>query len=214
MPRLVLAKWHHKRFPTTEIKKLIPQMPYQIPEHPIRVRSGTGEEHLRRLFPRQLRLKEIAKSVTKLVDQERIELPYFRAYETRNYTERLIAEAMRYGDCHKPTMEVANFYLNDKTLVHKLFKVLVPRYLNFTTSFTAMHLLPGMEIDWKDPKATRHLGQKVVLELKGNPYPSIFPDRVNNSKSLLHNILLAEASKEYYRKKTAAAAEGKPSEVD
>ena len=51
----------------------------------------------------------------------------------------------------------------------------------------------------------------------GNPYPSIFPDRVNNSKSLLHNILLAEASKEYYRKKTADAAadaEGKPSEVD
>ena len=72
-------------------------MPYQIPDHPIRVRSGTGEEHLRRLFPRQLRLKEIAKSVTKLVDQERLELPYFRAYETRNYTERVRGQCFVYS---------------------------------------------------------------------------------------------------------------------
>jgi len=107
----------------------MPQMPYVIPNDPIKVRGHRDQEHLRRLFPFQMRLKEIAKSVNKLIDEERIELPYFRGYETRNYTERvftscctrvlsyidflqLIAEAMRYGDCHKTTMEVANFYLN------------------------------------------------------------------------------------------------------
>ena len=64
-------------------------MAYEIPDKPIKVRGGTGQEHLRRLFGNQLRLKEIAKSVTKLVDEERIELPYYRGYETRNYTERV-----------------------------------------------------------------------------------------------------------------------------
>ena len=67
----------------------MPATPFQILNGPIKVRGGTGEEHLRRLFPRQMRLKEIAKSVTALVDQERIEMAYFRAYETRNYTERV-----------------------------------------------------------------------------------------------------------------------------
>lgn len=68
----------------------MPQMPYKIPDKPIKVRGGTHLEHLRRLFVEQMRLKEIAKTVTKLIDQERIELPYYRGYETRNYTERVI----------------------------------------------------------------------------------------------------------------------------
>lgn len=32
-----------------------------------------------------------------------------------------------YGDKHKHTMEMADWWLEDKSLVHKLFKVLVPR---------------------------------------------------------------------------------------
>ena len=64
-------------------------MPYEIPRKPIKVRGGTHKEHLRRLFPFQMRLKEIARHVTKLVDEERIELPYFSGYEIRNYTERV-----------------------------------------------------------------------------------------------------------------------------
>ena len=68
----------------------MPQMPYVIPDKPINVKGGTGLEHLRRLYAPQMRLKEIAKSVTMLVDEERIELPYYRGYETRNYTERVI----------------------------------------------------------------------------------------------------------------------------
>lgn len=64
-------------------------MPYAIPDKPIKVRGGRNLEHLRREFSGQMRLKAIAKSVTKLIDEERIELAYFRAYEVRNYTERV-----------------------------------------------------------------------------------------------------------------------------
>lgn len=201
MPRLVIAKWIRKPFPTTPVDKLIPQMPYEIPDKPIKVRGGRNLEYLRRLFPHQERLRTIAKSVNKLIDEERVEFNYFRGYEVRNYTERLIAEAIRYGDCHKPTMELANFYLNDKTLIHKLFKVLVPRYLNYTTSFTSMHLLPSMKIDWSNPEEKQTVTQKVIIELKENPYPPITEYKIDR-KNLLHNILLSEASKDYYRQKT------------
>lgn len=37
----------------------------------------------------QMRLLEIGRSLTKLVRDERVELPYYRAYEVRNYTERV-----------------------------------------------------------------------------------------------------------------------------
>jgi len=74
------------------------------------------------------RLKLMRKTVTALVRHERIELNLQRADEARPYAERLISEAIRYGDTHRPTMQLADFWLEDKTLVPKLFKVLVPRY--------------------------------------------------------------------------------------
>jgi large subunit ribosomal protein L17 len=67
-------------------------------------------------------------TVTALIRHERIELNFRKADEARPYAERLISEAIRYGDTHKPTMELADFWLEDKTLVPKLFKVLAPRY--------------------------------------------------------------------------------------
>lgn len=73
---------------------------------------------------------------------------------------QLISDAIRYGDCHKTTMEMADFWLTEKQLVHKLFKVLVPRYENYTTSYTRM---------WKASQMypTGHF-RRSVLELKGN----------------------------------------------
>lgn len=93
-----------------------------------------------------------------------------------------------------------------------------------------MHLLPSIDIDWSDKKQTRHVDQKVVLELKGtcatsfvfsiciaifhlgNPYPRIFPDSTYN-KNLLHNILLSEVSKDYYKQKTAQEKERSDKDV-
>ena len=56
-------------------------------------------------------------------------------------------------------MEMADYWLEEKQLVHKLFKVLVPRYQNHDSSFTQMFLAPN-----KYPG--KHSGS-AVLELKG-----------------------------------------------
>lgn len=55
---------------------------------------------------------------------------------------QLISDAIRYGDCHKATMEMADYWLVEKQLVHKLFKVLVPRYENYNVSYIRMLSAP------------------------------------------------------------------------
>lgn len=57
------------------------------------------------------RLKILSDSITNLIKFERVELPLHKAEEIRPYTERLITEAIRYGDCHVPTMELADFWI-------------------------------------------------------------------------------------------------------
>ncbi|XP_046982376.1 39S ribosomal protein L17, mitochondrial [Schistocerca americana] len=150
------------------------------------------------------RLKKLRKTVTALVKFERIELNYNRADEARGYAERLISEAIRHGDCHKPTMEIADYWLLEKQLVHKLFKVLVPRYKDYTISYT--RLLPAPTI-----YPGSHLARS-VLELRGNIYPPLVPDTTSN-RGLLHNVLLDEARREFRAKKYAeiAASVGKSS---
>ena len=66
----------------------MPQIPYVVPDQEIKVR-GSSKHWLRLHFGRQMRLQEIAKSITQLIRDERIELSYYRAYEVRNYTERV-----------------------------------------------------------------------------------------------------------------------------
>lgn len=85
-------------------------------------------------------------------------------------------------------MEVANFYLLEKQLIHKLFKVLVPRYENYQVSYTRMFRAPR--------EYPGHYRKRSVLELRGNPYPSLVPD-FNSNRNLLHNVLLDEARKAY-----------------
>lgn len=114
------------------------------------------------------------------------------------YAERLISEAIRYGDCHKPTMEMADYWLIEKQLVHKLFKVLVPRFQDYNVSYTKLYRAPKPPIPGdQNPKA--------VLELRGHPYPSLLPDNSSN-KNLIHNVLLEEAKRAYRAKKYAEIA--------
>lgn len=56
---------------------------------------------------------------------------------------QLISDAIRYGDCHKETMEMADYWLGEKQIVHKLFKVLVPRYKDCPVSYTRMIKAPN-----------------------------------------------------------------------
>lgn len=92
-------------------------------------------------------------------------------------------------------MEIADYWLTEKQLVHKLFKVLVPRYQNYNFSFTRLYRTPGTGDGYS----------KAVLELRGNPYPSLLPDTHTN-RNLIHNVLLDEARREYRKQKYAEIA--------
>lgn len=118
---------------------------------------------------------------------------------------QLISEAIRHGDCHKPTMEAADFWLFEKQLVHKLFKVLVPRYENSHLSYTRMYNAPK-------PQYARVL-DKAVLELRGNPYPDLLNKKSNN-KYLIQNVLLDAAKQDYRQTKYAEMAENIGNKTD
>lgn len=94
-------------------------------------------------------------------------------------------------------MEMADYWLVEKQLVHKLFKVLAPRYQDYKVSFTRMYRAP------RPYPGEKYL--KAILELRGNPYPSLLPDTHSN-RNLIHNILLDEARREYRIQKYADIA--------
>ncbi|XP_048483143.1 39S ribosomal protein L17, mitochondrial [Plutella xylostella] len=172
-----------------EVSKLVSKLRIKVNPQPRKLRNGQGPEG---------RLNKLRKTVTGLIKHERIELNYPRADEARHYAERLISEAIRHGDCHKPTMKMADYWLLEKELVHKLFKVLAPRYENFDSSFTRMYRAPK-------PQVERDVS-KSVLELKGNPFPSL-TTRHANSRLLIQNILLDAAKYDYRQSKYAEMAD-------
>lgn len=56
-------------------------------------------------------------------------------------------------------MEMADYWIEEKQLIHKLFKVLVPRYNDYKTSYTMLYRAPKAYPDIVYPRS--------VLELKG-----------------------------------------------
>ena len=109
-----------------------------------------------------------------------------------------------------------------------MFKVLVPRYINYSESFTQMHLLPLPvektlnKWDEKTQQQDTDVFQSVVLELKGyislsylslyqfynificflgNPFPKVTNEPIDN-KNLLTNVLIRAAKNEYFNQKT------------
>ncbi|ELU02824.1 hypothetical protein CAPTEDRAFT_227588 [Capitella teleta] len=142
------------------------------------------------------RLERMTIIVNSLVRHERIEGSHQYMDEARGYTERLLQIAAQ-GDKNHEAMDVANYWLKDKDLIHKLFKVLVPRYENYTTCATRMWTLP---VEYPGGK-----NKTSILELKGNPWPPVVPNPRNNSKSLI-NVLLHNAKKDY----RSASKDGTP----
>lgn len=105
----------------------------------------------------------------------------------------MISDAIRHGDQHGPTMEMADYYIKEKQYIHKLFKVLVPRFQNMPLSYTRMYKAP--------PEYPRQGSRPLaVLELRGNPFPPLKPD-LSMNRNLIHNVLLHHAKKEYRREK-------------
>ncbi|XP_042865074.1 39S ribosomal protein L17, mitochondrial-like [Penaeus japonicus] len=172
-----------------EIRKLIPALRVAIQPKHRKFGNPKGPEG---------RLLKMRATVTDLVKNERIELNYNRADEARGYAERLIAEAIKYGDCHRPTMEMASYWLEEKQLVHKLFKVLVPRLKDTRESYTRIHKAPNV---YPGPFL-----EKAVLELRGNPFPPL-EEKNKSTRNWLHNILLEEARRERTQKKHAGGSQ-------
>ncbi|GFT57879.1 39S ribosomal protein L17 [Nephila pilipes] len=143
-----------------EISKLVPRVKINVDKRHRNLKNKDGPVG---------RINKIKKTLSALFKYERIELFLPRCDETRGYAERLITEAIRHGDQHPPTMDLANFFLEDKQMIHKLFKVLVPRYKDYQTSFTEMYLIPDKCYLAAELKNVRFM-QECVLELKGKLY--------------------------------------------
>ncbi|XP_060871043.1 large ribosomal subunit protein bL17m [Metopolophium dirhodum] len=158
----------------------------------LRIRVNPRHKNLKCPEGPQGRLNKLRKTVNALFKYERLELNYTLADETRGYAERLISEAIRHGDTHKPTMEMADYWIEEKQLIHKLFKVLVPRFNDYQTSYTMLYRAPKAYPENVYPRS--------VLELRGNPFPAILPQR-SDQRNFIHNVLLDEAKKAYRAEK-------------
>ncbi|NXA44826.1 RM17 protein, partial [Nothocercus julius] len=126
------------------------------------------------------RLDLLRNLVTALVRHERIEAPWARADEMRGYAERLIDYAKR-GDRDEKAMRMADFWLTEKDLIHKLFKVLAPRYQPHPGKYTRMLHIPNRD--------SLDRAKMAVIELKGNPFPPLMPPQPNSEKTLLNQLL-------------------------
>jgi len=169
-----------------EVGKLINQLRFKVQPTAWKLTShNTRHQGLRG------RLLTTRESVTALIQNERVEFNYGRAVITREYTERLLQEAITHGEKHKPTMELADWWLTDKSLVHKLFKVFVPRFKDMDTSFTRLLRAPNQDL------MEHHIARnRYVLELRGHPFPPLNYSNTEPNRGLISNVLLLEARKE------------------
>ncbi|XP_070822812.1 large ribosomal subunit protein bL17m [Chaetodon trifascialis] len=128
----------------------------------------------------QSRINMLRNILTGLVRHERIETTHARADEVRFYAEKLIDYAKK-GDTDEKAMKMANFWLTEKDLLPKLFKVLAPRFETQSNGYTRMARIPN--------KQNLDQAKMAVLEYKGNPFPPLYPVRKQNELSLINQLL-------------------------
>ncbi|KAK2537210.1 Mrpl17 [Columba livia] len=116
-----------------------------------------GRVHRRLGLGPRSRLDLLRNLVTALVRHERIEAPWARADEMRGYAER------------------------EKDLIHKLFKVLAPRFQPHPGSYTRLLQIPNRD--------SFDRAKMAVIELKGNPFPPLIRPQRDTEKTLLNQLL-------------------------
>ncbi|KAL2084241.1 hypothetical protein ACEWY4_019759 [Coilia grayii] len=126
------------------------------------------------------RINMLRNILTGLVRHERIETTRARADEVQFYAEKLIDYGKR-GDTDEKAMHMANFWLTEKDLLPKLFKVLAPRFENQRKGYTRIARLPNRE--------NLDRASMAVLEYKGNPFPPLFPIKQENELTLINQLL-------------------------
>lgn len=194
------SKYIINELPKTFNDAIYPQIPFKIRSRKYNIKCKPDNTPQGQLYSLTFKISDLFRD-------ERIVLNYNKAAEIRPQAERLIVEAMRNGDRHRPTMDLANYWLRDKALIHKLFKVFVPRYLEQPGAFTALHMLG---LDYDKPKMTmterkeaknmaNHRMGDAVLEMRGNSLPPIIRPKLNRA-GLLTNILI-DGARESFKKK-------------
>uniref|UniRef100_A0A671PMI9 Large ribosomal subunit protein bL17m n=1 Tax=Sinocyclocheilus anshuiensis TaxID=1608454 RepID=A0A671PMI9_9TELE len=128
------------------------------------------------------RINILRNILTGLVRHERIETTRARADEVRFYAEKLIDYAKK-GDTNEKSMKMADFWLTEKDLIPKLFKVLAVRFENQRDGCTRMARIPNRE--------NLDRASMAVLEYKGNPFPPLFPMKRVSELNLLNQLLKA-----------------------
>lgn len=203
-----------------ELSKLVSRLKIPVHWHVKRMSNPQGPEG---------RLLKLRKTVTALFKYERLELNWYLGDESRGYAERLISEAVKHGPQCPETMEMADWWLEEKQLVHKLFKVLVPRYQYFPTSYTNLYTAPywyfadGFKPQLRDEYIDREINEsipahqtvvmkKAVLELKGHPYPPIQRTNMSNPR-FIQNVLLSSA-KDYFKSQPGRGSGGLQSPIE
>ncbi|KAG8009930.1 39S ribosomal protein L17 [Nibea albiflora] len=126
------------------------------------------------------RINMLRNILTGLVRHERIETTWARADEVRFYAEKLVDYAKR-GDTDEKAMKMASFWLTEKDLVPKLFKVLAPRFETRPKGYTRMVRIPNRE--------NLDRAKMAVLEYKGNPFPPLYPVKKSNELTLINQLL-------------------------
>ncbi|XP_059194774.1 39S ribosomal protein L17, mitochondrial [Centropristis striata] len=141
------------------------------------------------------RLDMLRNILTGLVRHERIETTTGRADEVQFYAEKLIDYAKK-GDTDEKAMKMASFWLTEKDLVPKLFKVLAPRFEPYSRNYTRMARIPN--------RNNLDRAKMAVLEYKGNPFPPLYPVQKKNELTLINQLL--KAYREDMAKQSAAEA--------
>ncbi|XP_048372363.1 39S ribosomal protein L17, mitochondrial isoform X2 [Sphaerodactylus townsendi] len=99
----------------------------------------------------------------------------------RNLLTGLLIDYAKCGDSDPKAMRMANFWLTEKDLIHKLFKVLAPRFQPYSRNYTQMLQIPNRDrID---------RAKMAVIEFKGNPFPPLPIPRRDSEKTLVNQLL-------------------------
>ncbi|XP_051574606.1 39S ribosomal protein L17, mitochondrial-like [Myxocyprinus asiaticus] len=162
-------------------------LPKQCPSHSLfeiclllRAFIFNGQVARRMGLGPESRIDMLRNILTGLVRDETTETTRARADEDRFYDEKLTDYAKR-GDTNEKSMKMADFWLTEKNLIPKRFKVLALRFENQTSGYTRMAHIPNRDNLDRAPMA--------VLEYKGNTFPPLFPVKRVSELNLLNQLL-------------------------
>uniref|UniRef100_A0A8C5W975 Large ribosomal subunit protein bL17m n=1 Tax=Leptobrachium leishanense TaxID=445787 RepID=A0A8C5W975_9ANUR len=99
---------------------------------------------------------------------------YFLVLQIIDYGKR--------GDTDEKAMKMADFWLTEKDLIHKLFKTLVPRFGSRPCNYTNIYQVPHRE--------RQDCAKMAVIEFKENPFPPLIVPKRDSDKTLLNQLLL------------------------